>query len=125
MSAGDPQINDEPIRNAVVDTAVTFDPMTPWGQLDAEKATLAVAAPKSLGLAVFRIKAFSPLTHDEYRRNDGQVVARTQSEELSPPGETVQSPFTLENMIKRHDLVLNNKNIHSVDQLKKSDKAEG
>lgn len=126
-NAPDPQINQEPIRNAVVDAAATFDPMTPWGQLDAQKATVAVDAPKSLGIAVFRIQAYSPLTREAYRTSDGQIVSRTQSEELSPPSKTekVQSPFSLENLIKRHDFVLNNQNIHSVDQLKKSEKVEG
>src|SRR5207244_2372319 len=49
---GDARLNEEAIRTALVEAAAGFDPLAPYGNPDAEKGTLALAAPKHLTVGV-------------------------------------------------------------------------
>jgi hypothetical protein len=120
-SAPDPQINEASIRTALVDAASKLDPMTPYGQLDPEKAFLVLPAPRTLGVGVFRLQAFSPLTYEAYRDNDMQIVNTTMSREMQPKSGTPENPFSLANLLKRHEYIAGDKTIRSEDQLKRSD----
>ena len=120
-SAPDPQINEASIRTALVDAASKLDPMTPYGQLDPEKAFMVLPTPKTLGVGVFRLQAFSPLTYEAYRDNDMQIVSTTMSREMQPKSGTPENPFSLANLLKRHEYIAGDKTIRSEDQLKRND----
>jgi hypothetical protein len=109
------------IRTALVDAASKLDPMTPYGQLDPEKAFLVLPAPRTLGVGVFRLQAFSPLTYEAYRDNDMQIVNTTMSREMQPKSGTPENPFSLANLLKRHEYIAGDKTIRSEDQLKRCD----
>ncbi len=122
----DGQVNEEAIRAAVVDAAAAFDPMAPYGTLDAEKATLALAAPKHLCVGAFRVQAYAPLTREAYRQADATVVSQEQRAEQSAKPGTPEDPFSLGALLKRHDYMNGDEHIRTVDQLKKRDtKTEG
>ena len=123
-SLPDTQLNEEPVRKAVVEAASGFDPMAPYGSLDAQKATLALAAPKHLSVGIFRIQAFSPLTLEAYRQADGRVVQREQQSELATKSDSPDYPYSLAGLLKRHDYISNDEHIRSVDQLKGREKSE-
>lgn len=125
MSISDGRVNEEAIRTALVEAAAGFDPLQPYGSADAEKATLALAAPKNLSVAVFRIRAYAPLTREAYRRGDSTIVSQAQQTELPARPGTPEDPFSLQSLLKRHDYVSGDEHIRSVEQLKRRDKSEG
>jgi hypothetical protein len=95
----------EPVRSAVMHAAEALDPLTPPEQFDADKATIAAAAPTKLSVVVARITALGPLTRETFRLLDGQLVSQLQMREIRPDDTPVDAPFSLERLLSRHTYV--------------------
>src|SRR5690606_36491687 len=121
-SGGDPNLDDPELRKALLAAAAKIDPLTPYGQADPALATVAIPTAKHLGLAIFRIQAHSPLTQEAYRAADASIVAERQQEELPAATTPEENPFSLVNLLKRHEYIADSKRITSVEDLKGDDR---
>lgn len=97
-------VNVKEFRDAVLAAAATLNPLTPPGEFDPQSATVAVAIPSHLGVAVARVTALEPLTTERFRMADPMIVARRQRSELIPDGDNAaaDAPFSLERLKERH-----------------------
>jgi hypothetical protein len=119
-AGGDLDLNDPALRDALLTAAAQIDPMTPYGQVDASKAMVAIPTSKRLGLAVFHILSNSPLTREAYRNMDLQIVRQMQQEELKKVDDGAKdNPFTLGSLLKRHTYLAGEKRVTSPDELKR------
>lgn len=118
----DPRIDEEAVRLAVINAAAAIDPLTPYGSATAETATVAAACPKSLGVAVFRIQAYTPLTQEAFRQNDDAIVREAQRNVLKVEPGSASDPFSLGNLLKRHEYMIGKELIRDPEQLKKDDR---
>lgn len=119
--AGDRRADEESVRTAVLNAASALDPLAPYGSAAAEAATVATACPKALGVAVFRIQSYIPLTQEAYRQNDQGIVNQTQRTVLAIDPGSPEDPFSLGNLLKRHEYMVGKDVIRDVEQLRKSD----
>jgi len=124
-SGGDANLDDEALRKTVADASEAIDPLTPYGQVEAEKANIVVPTTKHLGVAVFHILSATPLTREEYRLADSQVVAFSHQKELPAGAGSEEDPFSLLNMLKRHDYTSGDLRIRTLEQLRRGEKSEG
>ncbi len=95
---GDRALNEESVREAIVSAAEGLDPTVDASTIDAERRTLAVPAPRVLGLVVAQIQAFRPMTIETYRMMDRGLV---QQMELDASGASEEDPFSVEKLAKR------------------------
>jgi hypothetical protein len=120
--AGDPRVDEEPVRLAVVSAAAALDPLAPYGSAEAERAMVAAACPKRLGVAVFKVLAYIPLTQEAFRQNDVGIVNQAQRDVLAVKPGSAQDPFSMMNMLKRHEYMIGKELIRTVEQLRKDDR---
>ncbi len=99
-------VNVKEFREAAMSAAEGLDPLMPPDQFDPATATVAVAIPSRLGVAVARITALAPLTIEQYRLSDAAIAFAAQSEELTHDGrEPRDRPFSLARLMQRHTFV--------------------
>jgi hypothetical protein len=111
---------DTAITGAIIDAASQLDPKAAPDSHPPEKATLVIPSPKALGLAAVKIRAFVPVSREDYARIDRQAVGRALNEEL--PQATVKDSFSLDALLKRHIYISGDERVHSSKELKGRDK---
>lgn len=121
QSGGNPNLDDQAVRDAVASALEQIDPLTPYGQIDPAKATVVVPSAKHLGIAVIRIQAAAPLSREEYRRSDTQAVAYVQNQELQIPPGSDKDPFSLARLLERHEYSTGDQRIKTPADLKRGD----
>ena len=92
-------VNSKEFRDAVVDRAATLDPTSDLEKADPENRTICLPAPKGLGLVIARINGVTPTTIERFRRQQGGMVFRLQSNEFESG--SLVDPFTQARMEKR------------------------
>jgi hypothetical protein len=75
-------------------------------------------------VGVFRIQSYSPLTLEAYRTSDTGAVVREQQAQIQAKAGSETDPFSIANLLKRHDYVSNDEHIRTVEQLHRHDKSE-
>lgn len=95
---GDPALNEESVKEAIVSAAEKLDPTVDASTIDADQRTLAVPAPKTLGLVVAQIQAFRPMTIESYRLMDRSLVQQMEAESAMTSDD---DPFSVEKLAKR------------------------
>lgn len=116
---------DAAVRAAVTEAAEGIDPVTPYGQAPAEKATVVAPSAKNLGVAVLRILAVKPLTLEQYRLVDRGAVAKTQQDELTAEPGAFHDPFSLASLLRRHNYSRGEERVTSTDQISRDEDDEG
>lgn len=120
-SGGDPNLDDQAVRDAVASALQQIDPLTPYGQIDPAKATVVVPSARHLGIAAIRIQAAAPLSREDYRRSDARVVVELQSQELPVPPGSDKDPFSLARLLERHEYSTGEQRIKTPADLKRGD----
>jgi hypothetical protein len=116
----DPIMTTEEVSKAVLEAAQKIDPLLPREQVPADAATLAVPISKRLGVAVIRILNPDPVTTEKYRRYENFIVRTTLSKEFEEVSSKPEnSPFSFENLLKRHTFTRGDKSIRTPDDLNK------
>jgi hypothetical protein len=115
--ARDPVLTDE-VRKAVVEAARRIDPLTPPAEIPPDKAALAIPVPARLSVVVGKIARPEPLTIEEYRQNDAGYAARRRMDDL---GVAKGDPFSLEALLARHIVTVDDRRIATPADLKKDD----
>jgi hypothetical protein len=120
VDGGDTHLDDPDVRAAIVEAAARIDPLTPAGQVAAEDATVAVASDQNLGLVVARIHAKAPLTVEDYRRTEQQLLNQAQIRELreATEGENV---FSLAALLSRYNYVSGGTRIRTPEELRRAE----
>jgi len=90
---------------AVYAAASRIDPTVPIDSVPAPDRYLAVPVPAARSLVVVRIDGFVPLTLERYRES-GDRVERFHAQERLRSVATGESPYSLANLIRRHNFVL-------------------
>lgn len=108
-----PLVQAEPIRDAVFAAVQDVDPLTPWGAIPADKATIAVAYTKGRGVLVGRILAQAPLTKESFASggavfnqdlmNQNRAIRMENDRFLTVENVRQMNPFSFANMLKRHN----------------------
>lgn len=99
-ATGDPRINHEETRRAIMEFASKLDPTVDPATLPAEQRTFAVLVPKGLGLLVGQVKTLGPLTQERFRTMQTGMARQVLSSELKLDNRD-NDPFSLKNMEKR------------------------
>ena len=89
----------------VYEAASRIDPTVPIDTVPASDRYLAVPVPKVRSLVVVRIDGFVPLTLERYRES-GDRVERFHAQKQLRLVATGESPYSLANLIRRHNFVL-------------------
>ena len=118
--AVDSNLTVEDVNKPVLAAAAKIDPLTPRDKVPADVATLSIPITKHLGLAVIRVIAPDPVTKEKFRQYDRAVVQTSQGKELSEI--KVEDPFSLPSLLARHKYTSKEREIRTVEDLKKDDK---
>ncbi len=89
----------------VYEAASRLDPTVPIDSVPASDRYLAVPVPEARSLVVVRIDGFVPLTLERYRES-GDRVERFHAQERLRTVATGESPYSLANLLRRHNFVL-------------------
>lgn len=100
---GDPQIDTEAFREALMGAAEKIDPLAEPTTYDAAAATVVAPIPEHLGVAVARITAVHPLTWEMYRQGIEKPLADDIQREVRQASATW--PFTYAAAAARHGWV--------------------
>ncbi|MEX2219457.1 MAG: hypothetical protein WD749_11955 [Phycisphaerales bacterium] len=101
---------DDAARTTVMEAAEKLDPKAPPDQHPVEASTLVVPTARSLGVAVVRIRALSPLTREDYVRIDRIAAMRA----LQAEGQAAaagKSVFSLDAILARHEYIVGDKRV--------------
>lgn len=101
LTAEGRELQDESLEMAIMDAASKLDPKSAPDSAPPDQTSLVLPASKQLGLAVVRIRAFVPMTREEYARIDRAAANQVTSEEEKAAAGT-QGPFSLDALLKRH-----------------------
>jgi hypothetical protein len=114
---GDPALQEQSVREQIMDAADKIDPLTPVDQIPVQVATLAVPAAKHLSVVVFRIKRVEPLTVEmvQNEQTDTGIAQRVLFDEMRT---RTREAFSLSSLLKRHAYYTGKKRIETVEQLK-------
>ena len=99
-----PVFRDENVLDAAFAVAKPLDPTKRIEDIALPERTFAVPAPKSLAVVVGRISGLEPLTREDFAMGYNQyssIITQLEVNEL----ESVENPFTFENLKKRHNWV--------------------
>lgn len=122
----DPNLAEPEVYKAVLEAARKIDPLLPPEKVPADPATLCIAVPKRLGVIVVRIISPDPVTVEKFRQFELAVVRESMRRELADATpDPSADPFSLPSMLKRHRYVSGEKEIKSVEDLKKTTGGEG
>lgn len=119
----DAALRDPAVRSAIVDAAANIDPFTPAEEIPAEYGRLAIPSDRAMAVAVVSIIAKAPLTIEDYRRAEQQLIATAQTRELQEASEG-DNPFSLAALLRRHAYVSNGKRIEDPSELRTQDEWE-
>lgn len=111
---------DESLRTAVMDAAEKFDPKSPPDQYPPEQATLILPSTKNLGLAALKIRAFVPVTREDYVKIDAAADRMVRQGESKT--DAVKETFSLDALLRRHEYISNDQRVRTSQDLHKSDK---
>jgi hypothetical protein len=100
---GDPRINHEETRRAIMEFTGKLDPTVDPATLPADQRTFAVLVPKGLGMLVGQVKTLGPLTQERFRTMQTGMARQVLSGELKLDNRD-NDPFSLKNMEKRLDV---------------------
>jgi hypothetical protein len=122
----DPILNEKEVITTVLDAAARIDPLLPPEKIPADAATVATSVPKRLGVLVAKITALVPVTVEQFRQLEQQIIQQAQVLELR--GETPdpsQNPFSFENLLKRHTYTSGKRDIRTPEDLKREQNRPG
>lgn len=92
-------VDDAAFREAVVKAAAALDPTKPLDSVPSTERIVAVALPKTRGVAVAKITGLNPVTVDRYRA--GQYGAVRRVLDMQSPLTKETDPYSYANMVKR------------------------
>jgi hypothetical protein len=114
---------DEAIRTTIMDAAEKLDPKAPPDQHPADQATLAIPSSKALGMAIVRLRAFVPVTREDYLRMDRNAAQRAKDSELRAAS-AAEPPFGLDALLRRHNYTVGSERVHDSKELRRQEKDE-
>ncbi len=100
MFPSDPQLASDAFRDAVVEVGSKLDPGVNIPELPADGRTVAVAIPKSFGIAIASVVGVSPITEETWRRGQASAVANLTQDELQLRTAS-ESPFSFKRLRER------------------------
>jgi hypothetical protein len=115
---------DKDALKTIMDAAEKLDPKAPPDSFPPEQSTLMVASAKAKGLFATRLRAFLPLTREDYMRIDRQAVARENNQEMDAAIATAEPPFSLDALLRRHVYLKGDERVHSAKELNKDRESE-
>jgi len=125
LATGDTAVNTEDFRKAVLAAAAKLDPLADISTGDASARTVVVALPKSLGIAVAKINAVSPLTVERFRQRQGQALQQALRKQIDGNDD----PYSLARLEERLKVEYLDGRVKAsrdkAEPVKKSDKATG
>lgn len=104
VGSSSPQLDAEAARDQILDAAEALDPTVPPEQFDVAAATVVAPVPQQLGVVVARIVALEPLTVEQFRAAQAQIVNLALAREMeSTIGlDSRDRPFSLKRLTQRH-----------------------
>lgn len=103
MRPSSPDINQETLREGVLDIAENLDPLTPVDETPLAARTVSVTAPNSRGVVIAQVVGLSPLTIETYRtvaESDVREALGSEFSEVTPDLEIM--PFSFDALADRY-----------------------
>jgi hypothetical protein len=122
-AGSEPALQDPTVRGQIMDEISRLDPLTPPEQIPADQATVVVAAPQQLGVAIFRVTALQPVTLEavQYSQNDQSFTqAVLAAEQLR---DRMQDAFSLEALLKRNSYFFGDRRVSTPEELRRSEES--
>ncbi|MFN0132911.1 MAG: hypothetical protein ACKVW3_10365 [Phycisphaerales bacterium] len=120
VSNRDPDLDTKDSREAILKATAAFDPLRPWAEIEADRATLALSNDSRRSISIARILAPSPLTVESYRAQDEATLARAYRAAQADADQNA-GPFSLASLLTRHEYFSGDKRINKPEDLRSTD----
>ncbi|MBL9032284.1 MAG: hypothetical protein JNM80_11355 [Phycisphaerae bacterium] len=115
VSTGDQDLNTDDNRARVLAAAAAFDPVKPWSEIDADRATLALSNDARRSISIVRIVAPSPLTVEAFRSQDDYTVGAAYR---AANADDAGGSFSLAALLQRHEYKIGDRRINKPEDLR-------